>query len=593
DRTDAAAVLETLDENRLFIFRLDDQRTWYRYHHLFQDFLQTRLLRLEESHRGELYARASRWCEEVGATSEAIDYALRGGLTERAAELLMGYGRILFRAGRFKELRLRAQQIPDDIRARSATLCALEAWAFAYLGDFAAARKCLAEAEAAANTRDSAQGGPLGAELCVLQAALSVIQTDDPGVSGLGPDLAVRLKDADPAVRAFGYVVMAYASRASGDLGEAEGYLNQAVEISETVGSALVTLLAYFNLGTLDWLRGRPLSVESRLQRAADLAERAHWQHTMGAAFVRVQLGIALHDADRLEEAETELTRAVAILEATQAFGFLGVALVSRASVRWSRGDEDDAEADLENAERLGESRGIPRVLFRASLVRAAMSLARGSLAEVDRLMTDARSRLTAGTTDHPATCDERDEQVALLEIRRELLARRPAPALELAEVVEESAAASGRLRSWIEASALKAEALAALQRWEEAKEALQPALERASPERLIQPFLIAGANLGRVVQSLADSGHPFARLLAASMRRAAKRKSGDALDMQNRERQILALMEQGLSNSEIGERLCLSGETVKWYLKGIYRKLDVHNRTAAITRARDLDLIG
>ena len=314
----------------------------------------------------------------------------------------------------------------------------------------------------------------------------------------------------------------------------------------------------------------------------------------MGAAFVRAQLGIALHDADRLEEAETELTRAVAILEATQAFGFLGVALVSRAAVRWSRGNKEGADADLENAELLGASRGIPRVRFRATLVRAAMALAQGSLSDADPLIAATRSHLADGPAEGTAAGGERLEQVALLETRRELVAGRPARALGSAEDIADGAAASGRMRSWVAAYALKAEALASLRRWDEAQATLESAVDQASSERLILPFLNTGPNLGRRVQSLAEAGHAFAPLLAGSMRRAARHREGDdTLGMQSREHQILCLMEQGLSNGEIGQHLCLSGETIKWYLKGIYRKLDVHNRTAAITRARDLGLIG
>ena len=58
------------------------------------------------------------------------------------------------------------------------------------------------------------------------------------------------------------------------------------------------------------------------------------------------------------------------------------------------------------------------------------------------------------------------------------------------------------------------------------------------------------------------------------------------------RELEILQLVAQGLANRQVGERLFLADETVKWYLKHIYRKLGVGNRTSAVTRARALGLI-
>ena len=55
---------------------------------------------------------------------------------------------------------------------------------------------------------------------------------------------------------------------------------------------------------------------------------------------------------------------------------------------------------------------------------------------------------------------------------------------------------------------------------------------------------------------------------------------------------QILRLISEGLRNREIGQRLFLSEETVKWYLKRLYCKLDVRTRTEAIASARKLGLL-
>lgn len=64
------------------------------------------------------------------------------------------------------------------------------------------------------------------------------------------------------------------------------------------------------------------------------------------------------------------------------------------------------------------------------------------------------------------------------------------------------------------------------------------------------------------------------------------------ASDMKDRERDILKLMAQGLTNSQIAKNLYLARETVRWYNKQIYNKLGVHNRTHAVTRAQELGLL-
>ena len=51
------------------------------------------------------------------------------------------------------------------------------------------------------------------------------------------------------------------------------------------------------------------------------------------------------------------------------------------------------------------------------------------------------------------------------------------------------------------------------------------------------------------------------------------------------REQEILLLVAEGLPNKAIADRLIIAESTVKWYLKQIYLKLDVHNRVQALAR--------
>ena len=79
------AMLEALDRGNLFLVPLDDRRRWYRYHHLFADVLQARLLDEQPGQVPDLHRRASEWYEQNGEPSEAIRHALAAGDFERAA----------------------------------------------------------------------------------------------------------------------------------------------------------------------------------------------------------------------------------------------------------------------------------------------------------------------------------------------------------------------------------------------------------------------------------------------------------------------------------------------------------------------------
>ena len=82
------AMLEALDRGNLFLVPLDDRRRWYRYHHLFADVLQARLLDEQPGQVPDLHRRASAWYQQNGEQSVAIGHALAAQDFGRAADLI-------------------------------------------------------------------------------------------------------------------------------------------------------------------------------------------------------------------------------------------------------------------------------------------------------------------------------------------------------------------------------------------------------------------------------------------------------------------------------------------------------------------------
>jgi two-component system, NarL family, nitrate/nitrite response regulator NarL len=80
------------------------------------------------------------------------------------------------------------------------------------------------------------------------------------------------------------------------------------------------------------------------------------------------------------------------------------------------------------------------------------------------------------------------------------------------------------------------------------------------------------------------------ARLLVAMRaRRESPAETHAAPALTQREEQILRLVAEGLSNKEIGRKLDLQEETVKYYMSAVFQKLGVRNRVEAAIKARDL----
>jgi len=89
---DGRLMLATLEQMNLFLIPMDDERHWYRYHHLFADVLNRHLEQQFPHQLPNLHRRASRLYEQNGLIYDAIHHALMAGDQEHAAQLVDQYG---------------------------------------------------------------------------------------------------------------------------------------------------------------------------------------------------------------------------------------------------------------------------------------------------------------------------------------------------------------------------------------------------------------------------------------------------------------------------------------------------------------------
>lgn len=621
-RGDSQRLMESLESGNLFTFGLDDRRAWYRYHPLFAEFLRDRLRAWHPDEIAALHDRASDWSEKNGHLAEAVRYAIAGKRYKRAARLLETAGRELFRQGEFKELRRWLDALPDGTVRRSPVLCALHAWALGYLGEFDGARRRIAVAEKAFPRPATSPGGgppvpaePVAAELQVLRAVLGIIQTDEPDVSGLRPGIVSLIPPEESLLRSYASITLGFASRMGGDLSLALRHFQEALKSSDGADSSLVHLNARLNIGIVHYLMGRATVAEESFRASLEVAGERMWTRTIGAAFLRYGLALALHEKNRLDEALEELSEAIAFLEAGDAFGFLGMALVERARTQLAIGRPDLAGADLARARQVAQRHNVVRVSFRADLLGARMAIQAKDTGKASEFLEAANGEFGSGKlTDRPVFSEKYEfflveplrvfsekYELFLLEQLRFLLFRgRSGEAVRLAGKALQSAGSAGRGRNFIEFLVLQAAGWNGLSRTDKALARLEQAFLLAGREGVLRPFVDAGREIlpllrqlqrkerlrttvSSVLSALEDVGDPNAPRAGAE--RTAER-------FHHREVQILKLVAEGLRNREIGARLFLSEETVKWYLKRLYCKLYVRTRTEAIASARNLGLL-
>jgi LuxR family maltose regulon positive regulatory protein len=208
------------------------------------------------------------------------------------------------------------------------------------------------------------------------------------------------------------------------------------------------------------------------------------------------------------------------------------------------------------------------------------------------------------------ACCNGGSEREQVTLARLHLAEGRACEARRLLERQRALAEAGGRNGRLIEILSVQALALKAQDRLEEASATLLQAISLGRPEGYVRAFLDLGWPLYELLAQSAASA-PFAGqyvqdLMAAFRQEQEARRNRVAEEaslapsltvvladpLTERELEILHLLAEGLSNKEIAERLIVAPSTVKQHLKNIYSKLDVHSRTQAVARGRELALL-
>ena len=622
---DGKEMLKTLENGNLFVIPLDDQRQWYRYHHLFADVLQEHLMGTLPERVSILHRRASEWNEKNGLTHDAIRHALAAKDFERAATLVElaipkmrrnRQGAPVMELGWLKAL-------PDELVHFRPVLCVDYAYALFGGGELEAVEPRLRDAERWLDTTADTRERP---EV----PAAGMVVVDEEEFRRL-PGMIALLRAAQALAR--------------GDMPEAAKNARRVLDLAPEDAHLMLGGAASV-LGLAAWASG-DLEVARRMtvDGIANVRLAGYISSAIGGAIVLADIQIA---QGRLHEAMTTYERALLWATEPGAPVLRGAAdmYVGMSTLHYEHNDLKTATQHLLTSQALGEHAGLSS---------KPVSLVRGDGARYERpkaiwmvrstCSTRPSAFMTANFSPNVRPIATRKVRVWVaqgrlgeaqgwvreqgLSVENELsylhefdhitLARvllacyqsdhadgSISEVMGLLERLLKAAEERGGKGSVIEILVLQALAYHAQGDLPAALKPLQLALTLAEPEGYVRMFVDEGPPMAQLLLEAASRGimPDYTGKLLAAFEAEQPSSAGESPlptplavqpliePLSQRELEVLRMFKTELSGPEIARELVIALSTVRTHTKSIYNKLNVNNRRAAVKRAAELNLI-
>jgi LuxR family maltose regulon positive regulatory protein len=592
---DGQRTLGRLERENLLVVPLDDERRWYRYHHLFADFLRGRLGREYPGRLATLHLRASRWYEENALVAEAIGHALAAGDHERAARLMeRGIDQTWYR-GEVVTLLGWLGKLPEEAMRGRPLLLIWYAAALMLSGGFDGAEALLEEAEDVIRPEEGDPQHVLATAAAV--RSLHARRLGDPqGAIEHARRALTLLPEDNLDPRPFVAITLAQAYEAAGDGEAAIAAFAEAGALGRAASHDYVALSAMASEAHLLLARGSLRQADKVLCRALGFAAERGSERLPAMGSVGIGMGELLYERDDLDAAARHLDEGVELAARTGDVEVLMRGHVALSAVRQALGDAEGALKAAREAERVARSSGAEHaIVVNAAVWRSRLHLIRGDLAAA---CAEQEQAAGVGGVRSYSRALERIGLARLLVARNE-----PDEALRLLTQLREMARTVSRK---IEILAVRALALRAKGEKEQSVSALAEALALAEPEGYVRTFVDEGAPMAEILAEALEARRRdrlnppvpayYLRKLITALERevpaAGLPVAGAPEPLSERELEVLQLIAAGRSNRRIASELFVSVGTVKTHVNNLYRKLDAHSRTQAVARARELNLI-
>ena len=612
-RSDAQNILEQLENDGLFTLPLDTHGHWYRYHHLFHDFLIGRLRRQYPHEVLNLYHKAASWFRAQGLIKEAVDYALHSNDLELIEDIHRDAIAIMSLMGTTAQVYTWLSNIPDAVKQRFPRLLILEGFALCLMNRVqnaelidARLNQALAELADEPGNVDDVELRSLETEAVVVPASIAAMKDDNTRLL----ELTGQLDDIpiDNLMIATLNDLRGYAQLRHGRFEESKKLLAQAWQYfsrnNQCYGMAVVDGFA----GIVDIQQLNHQNAYQLFERSEEAAKDVEHGNIFALALASTMRATICYEWNRIEEAQQLLNSNLLLIEeiGPPIFSCYGYVTLSRCYS--AAGDWDAAYNALNRC--LFRSRQCISKLFPAWVERERLLLAR-KLRDSGASYPDLATSPLWEAGEIPDLWDIGHFFEHTNQARLEILDNKLESARDRIVKLRKYAECYRAFQAVLDCLLLEAQILELQHDHLQAVNLLRHALLLAEPAGLVRTFIDEGEIIRVLLEgcltdksitaaskifiekiwaATSSAGVPSTITGNTTLNKANRRANVEALS--KRELEVLQLVSAGKTNTEIAEQLFIAKATVKFHLSNIFSKLHVTNRTLAVATARNSGLI-
>ncbi len=609
EREDSQQRLEELKRKNLFLIPLDNERHWFRYHHIFDQFLKGQLAKAIPNRTAELHRRAAKWYIETDDERTAIDHFLNAQAYAEAAELITHLIPQVVAGGEIEVIKRWFDQMPLDVFMANPMLLAMCALVNVRAGQWRSAQQDVARLQTMDNLDPSVVAiGTLAA------SEIAMMQDDIPGAIKLAERALQQFEPSNMKLHTANRLLNLYVL--AGDL---PAVRRIQAEIEPTVGATFEDELHQLLLQAEMSFAVGLLHEAARLhQQGLQQARRANRLALPVVGALKVGLGSVLYEWGDLGEAESLLVRGLATLEGTLLHNQRIDGMLCLSSVKRLQGDMVQAAKLLAQAGTLLRSFNVTLANEVIDAHDAQFALYQGDVQQATRWLRSCGFPIEGKNVQNLTT-----EYLVMANV---LAARgETAQALPLLKQVEAACCEVQQHVRLVQTLIAQAVVQAQVGNEEAAIAVMREAVKSAEPENIVRPFLDRAEPAKLLLQQIrqqkldgflsdfvddllaaldvdlisSTTSQQAEIVLPVKPQSLATQLANDAViiplldPLTEREMEVLGYLAQGLSNQAIADAMFVAVSTTRTHLSNLYSKLDARSRTHAVMRARELGLIG